>query len=274
MSVPFAELIEQFAQVSLVLGKWIPATVLAAGLTGSLHCTAMCGPLVVAATLPSERDSAGRPRRSGALIAFYQLGRLAGYVSLGAVAGALGAGVFAGVTGTTLSWVSTFVIAAAFGVLAWKAWRGEPPHLLPASLSASPLRKILGAKSLPPSARAASVGALSALLPCGWLHSFVLAAATTRSAAAGAVLMAVFWTGTLPALSIAPLVIRKLLDPLRRVAPRASAVLLLLAALASIGLQWAPLALARSQIAAGAAQGEPVTGEASCHPGGAGAGDS
>jgi len=266
LSVLSTELTQQLAQASLSLGKWIPVTVLAAGVMGSLHCTAMCGPLVLAATMPSEAGAAGGPRKSGGLlIAAYQLGRLAGYAALGAVAGTLGAGIFSGIAGTTLSWVSTALIALTFGVLAWKAWRGEPPHLLPASLSQGPLRRILGARSLPPFARAGGVGLLSALLPCGWLHSFVLAAATMRSPQAGAVLMAVFWTGTLPALSLAPLLIRKLLNPLRQTAPRASALLLLLAALASIGLQWAPRAITQARLAAGAPQGQPIPGDPSCH---------
>lgn len=274
MSALSTELTQQLAQFSLLLGKWIPLTVFVAGILGSLHCTAMCGPLVLAATIPSPSPSdsgaAGQvPKGAGStnagLIAAYQSGRLLGYSVLGALAGSLGAGVFSGMAGTALSWISTALIAVAFGLLAWKAWRGEPPHLLPATLSQGPLRRLLGARTLPPFARAGGVGLLSALLPCGWLHSFVLAAATTRSPQAGAVLMGVFWTGTLPALSLAPLLIRKLLNPLRRTAPRASAVLLLLAALASIGLQWAPRAIQQARLSSGAPQGQPIPGDPSCH---------
>src|SRR5690606_10362020 len=52
----------------------------------------------------------------------------------------------------------------------------------------------------PPAARATALGLLSALLPCGWLYAFVLGAAATGSALAGALVLLTFWSGTVPIL--------------------------------------------------------------------------
>lgn len=48
--------------------------------------------------------------------------------------------------------------------------------------------------------RAASIGLLTTLLPCGWLYAFVVTAAGTADPVMGGVTMAVFWVGTLPML--------------------------------------------------------------------------
>ena len=56
----------------------------ALGLVGSLHCLLMCGPLVLAYSMPM----AGLPMRGHAIAhAGYNLGRLATYAALGALAG-------------------------------------------------------------------------------------------------------------------------------------------------------------------------------------------
>lgn len=53
------------------------------------------------------------------------------------------------------------------------------------------------------------VGFLTALLPCGWLYTYVIASAVTKSPWSGALTMGLFWLGGLPALSAAPALIRK-----------------------------------------------------------------
>ncbi|MEY4918288.1 MAG: hypothetical protein RL616_2201, partial [Verrucomicrobiota bacterium] len=59
------------------------------GLLGSLHCAAMCGPLMLA--LPVPPGGAGR-FVAGRLI--YQLGRITTYALLGVVAGLVGKSIF------------------------------------------------------------------------------------------------------------------------------------------------------------------------------------
>ena len=57
------------------------------GLVGSLHCLQMCGPIVLAYSLPLDRARAGRAHLQ------YNAGRILTYVALGAVAGAAGRGI-------------------------------------------------------------------------------------------------------------------------------------------------------------------------------------
>ena len=62
---------------------------LALGLLGSLHCAAMCGPLMLALPIPP-----GRPSRFVAGRIIYQLGRVATYTLLGVVAGLIGKSIY------------------------------------------------------------------------------------------------------------------------------------------------------------------------------------
>src|SRR5690349_806254 len=64
----------------------IAASVVAAAVVGSLHCTSMCGSLVAFSTGGTEKEPARRAIALGA----YNLARGLGYVLLGTVAGALG----------------------------------------------------------------------------------------------------------------------------------------------------------------------------------------
>ncbi|MCA9238825.1 MAG: sulfite exporter TauE/SafE family protein, partial [Planctomycetales bacterium] len=56
------------------------------------------------------------------------------------------------------------------------------------------------ALTLPPVRRALMIGLLTTLLPCGWLYAFAITAAGTGAPHLGALVMAVFWVGTLPVL--------------------------------------------------------------------------
>lgn len=203
----------------------IPFAIVAASLAGSLHCVSMCGPLVTA--------SASRPRE----IASYHLGRLISYAGLGALAGAAGEKVLSDAASPWISLVSAALIAAALISLGIRSWKGRGLHVpLPRGLVALH-QKLWRATAPSPSVQAGTAGLLSVFLPCGWLHVFTLAAVTTHSAAQGGALLALFWLGTVPALSFAPWGFRKVLQPLARKAPRFSAVLLISAGLATVGFR-------------------------------------
>ena len=57
------------------------------GLVSSLHCVQMCGPIVLAFSLPLSRSQALRAQLH------YNAGRILTYAALGALAGALGGGI-------------------------------------------------------------------------------------------------------------------------------------------------------------------------------------
>jgi sulfite exporter TauE/SafE len=197
----------------------IPFAVLGASLLGSGHCVAMCGGLVM--TVARE------PRA----ILRYHLGRLVGYCGLGAIAGFLGEVVLQSSSYALVPWVSTAVLAFGFVFLGVRLWCGKSLHLfrLPRSL----WQKLAGLG-------AGITGFLSAFLPCGWLHAFVLGAVSTRSAALGAVYLFVFWLGTLPALSLAPFAARKVFQPMVKRVPRLSAVILIAIGIVSLGIKAMP----------------------------------
>lgn len=208
---------------SVDMGHFIPFAVLGASLLGSTHCIGMCGGLAI---------SAGRDARS---VTLYHVGRLVAYLWLGLMGGTLGAATLASSSFTLVSWASSILLAMGFIALGINLWRGKGAHLF--TLPASWLKIIHGATGGNPF----SIGAFSALLPCGWLHGFVLAAISTQSPIKGALVLGLFWLGTVPALSFSPWIVRRILKPLSLRLPKATAVLLISAGIASLGLRARPL---------------------------------
>lgn len=216
---------------ALVLGVFVSS------LLGSLHCAGMCGPLVAAYAGMPGADAPWR-RRAIAHGA-YSAGRLAAYAALGAFAGAFGSlidrtAAWAGIT-RAAAIVSGAVIAlwglhAFLTAIGARVGRLEPPAIF---------RRLLGramgtAAGRPPLARAAILGIGTALLPCGWLYAFVATAAGTASAFLGALVMAVFWAGTLPAMLAFGEAVRALSGPLRRHVPAVCALVLVVLGLLTV----------------------------------------
>lgn len=207
---------------------WIPTAVVAASLLGSGHCVGMCGGLVLACAR-TKRD----------WVAF-QLGRLSGYLALGALAGTLGSYFFSENRETTtwidrLSWVAALGLSWAFVIMGVRIWRGRPIHfaVVPKSILSFWYNKY--------ARRPAFAGLLTSLLPCGWLHSFVLGAVAARSIWGGAGFLFAFWLGTLPALSLSPWLVRRVARPLVHRSPRLAALLLIGIGLLSLGSRIRPM---------------------------------
>lgn len=217
----------------------VPITVLSASFLGSLHCVSMCGGLVLAAA----------PTKLSAF--FYQLGRLLGYASLGAIAGLFGQRYLAAsMYGSVIPIIAALAIGVTFiflGISHLIHINGSSQLRMPAWLTtwyAKISRKLLANPDDSSRALAAKgfvVGTLSVFLPCGWLYSFVLAAVSTGSLVAGISTLSLFWLGTLPALSIAPLTIRKVLRPVGRAIPGVVGIAFITAGIATLTLKVAPL---------------------------------
>ena len=202
-------------------------TVFIASLLGSLHCVGMCGPFV--AFYSGADGSRGFCRLLSHSV--YSGGRLLSYVVLGLAAGAVGAaldlaGSLAGLQ--RIAAVAAGVVMVGWGVLALLRIGGARlfRHTGNGRLASFVRRGFgfVGAK--PPLVRAAAVGLLSGLLPCGWLWAFLVTAAGTGSAVGGAAVMTVFWAGTVPALLAVGFGAQLLSAPLRRHVPAMTAVLL------------------------------------------------
>lgn len=206
-----------------------PAAVLLASLAGSLHCAGMCGPIALGVTPRPETQIA------------YHVARGLSYVLLGAIAGAVGSVFFVG------KWTAWFAVLSLVAYFAWSAYcvvRGRrEPVLFPAAwtkLVDKPLGHFFPKASRQWTA-AFATGALTAFLPCGWLHLFLASAVATGSAARGAFLMAVFWVGTVPALVGGRWLFGKLVAPAARRRPVLVGALLILAALSVLTVRGAHL---------------------------------
>ncbi len=211
-------------------------TVFVSSVLGSLHCAGMCGGLVAVYAGGPASDAAAKRWTAHAA---YSLARLAAYAALGAGAGALGgavdlAGAWAGLERAAAVTSGVLIVAwGLHGFLQARGWR-VPAVPAPAFLRRAALRAASAIGGRPPVARGAILGLASAALPCGWLYAFVVTAAGTGSASKGALLMAAFWSGTLPAMLSVGEAVRALAGPLRRHVPAACALVLMVVGLVAV----------------------------------------
>jgi uncharacterized protein len=168
-----------------------------AGLAGGfLHCAAMCGPFVMAQTLSRMGD--GPVRLAGAALAPYHLGRFVSYTALGAALGGLG-GALAAVPGLRLA--IPILLAAAGAMFALQAL-GKAFGTQSGSLAAWLGRAVRPLLETPGPARGFALGVALGFLPCGFLYAALAAAAGSGGAFDGAIAMAGFVLGTMPALLV------------------------------------------------------------------------
>jgi hypothetical protein len=212
----------------------LAGTVLASSLLGSAHCAGMCGGLALVA-VGSDRQSA-LARQVG-----YHGARLLSYAFVGSLAGLAGqvvddAGILVGVQ--RIAAVAAGVLIAAFGVVAIARAFGArvPTAGAPRPLVVVAQRVHARALRLPPSWRGVPIGLATPLLPCGWLYAFVAIAAASASMETGALVMAAFWLGTVPAVALAASGARLAFARLGRWAPIAVGVAMIAVGLhAAIG---------------------------------------
>ena len=174
---------------------------LTAGVLGSGHCAVMCGPL---ASVSLDRDPGQRGRRARA----WQAGRLLAYAALGAVLGTFGRGVARGLAstaGAALPWI----MVAGLVLMAFEVGKRLPR--LPGLARISRALFQIGEK-LTPVGGAALRGAATAFLPCGLLYGAFIMAVGAGSAAGGALTMAAFGAGGIPALALVQAQSRRLAE--------------------------------------------------------------
>lgn len=171
------------------------------GLLGAVHCVGMCGGIAGVLSIGTERLSASRRLlRTFA----YNIGRIASYAAAGAVAGSAG-GTLAGLMPEDAARPLAMSISAAFAILlalylvgygsllvhlerlGGKLWR----HLKPFG------QRLIPARS---AKQCFGLGLVWGWLPCGLVYTALAWALVSGSAGRGALLMAGFGLGTLPAL--------------------------------------------------------------------------
>jgi len=186
------------------------------GVLVSLHCVGMCGGFVALVSMSPSLSPSGPLGTTGtAATASWQrvilpqqlvfnAGRIASYTLLGAMAGTLGS--FADLFSKTGRIQASLMVGA--GVLmigTGLALAGLMQHWSPfKSKVATPqpwlARGFEHVTRLPRPARALPLGALLGFLPCGLIYAMLGKAASSGSAASGALVMLAFGMGTVPAL--------------------------------------------------------------------------
>jgi hypothetical protein len=196
------------------------------GFLGSTHCVGMCGPIVVAYSLPLAASGA---TRTGLVLAHlaYNAGRITTYTALGAVAGAAGhalrlVGRLAGAENVAA------IVAGALLILTGVTFLG----LLPLSaMSRFDSMRVLGRMHggisrllMAPTRRSKfMLGLALGFLPCGFLYAGLLKAIETGTPLAGAGTMLAFGTGTACAMIATGMFSSALAAPLRRWGNRVAA---------------------------------------------------
>lgn len=182
------------------------AAALLLGAAGSVHCIAMCGPLVLAV----------RAARDGRGVALYHGARVSVYGALGLLAGMAGHAVSAAGLGRALSVAGGLALLA----LALRRFGVGTGAAVGAGTAAARwiARAMHGARARTagrPGAAAIAAGALNAFLPCGLVYAALAAAAATATLAGASVFMLAFGLGTIPALAALPLLARTMPQAVR-----------------------------------------------------------
>lgn len=161
------------------------------GFLGSLHCVGMCGPIALALPI-------GQMRPASRLMSvwLYNNGRVLTYSLLGALLGFLGMGIALAGYQQILSIVLGTVLL--FGLLLPKIFRKPGKSLITWSLR---FKSLFGRWMQKKGPQALFItGMLNGLLPCGMIYIALAGATASGETIKGALFMAVFGLGTLPAM--------------------------------------------------------------------------
>ena len=235
--------------------------ILLASLVGSTHCVGMCGAFVTLAVGAPDARAVSAWRLQSA----YHLGRLTTYTSVVALAGLIGSSIdlsamLVGVQNLALMVSASLVgLFASFRLLALAGVR-LPRHVFPAAWTRLVEHGHRAAWTLTPVPRAAAIGALTTLLPCGWLYAFVAIALGMGGPAPAALVMVAFWIGTVPLLAAVGMGARKLVARPGSFIPVATTVVLLLISAATLAGRGRILGLTLPGVSSNLA-GAPI-----CHP--------
>jgi sulfite exporter TauE/SafE len=178
------------------------AAAFAAGIAGSVHCVAMCGGISGALGLRAQRLGAGAGQaRLQALC--YQIGRIASYAAAGAICGAFGGalGALLDLQGIAVGMrfaAGLLLIALSLRVLL--GWHLLDPLERAGGRLWSLIAPLARARAFSGTAGSLLLGMLWGWMPCGLIYSMLLFAALAGGAVPGAVTMALFGLGTLPAM--------------------------------------------------------------------------
>jgi sulfite exporter TauE/SafE len=162
------------------------------GITGSLHCAGMCGPL---AALAGHR---GLP--------FYLIGKTSTYLLLGALAGALGESILRFGVGTRALAIAAGVLLLLTGLQSLGILRDSMAGVGIFARGARAMAALAGQGP----AGSLVLGTANGFLPCAMTYAFVALAAATASPIQGAATMLVLGIATALPLALSTLAVRGL----------------------------------------------------------------
>lgn len=166
-------------------------TLLGTAFLGSWHCAAMCGP--IAASLTQRKN-----------LYPYHLGRGCAYLILGALAGSIGSSILASHI-LPLKWIAAVLLSSVFIGQLFQ-WKSANVLIGTSKIYASIAKRRPNAFGL---------GFTTILLPCGWLWTFVAAAAATGSSFAAILVMSILWLSSLAPLTFVQMYFRSSLKNAR-----------------------------------------------------------
>lgn len=181
-----------------------------AGLAGSLHCVGMCGAFATSCSQSKEH------------LFSYHLGKMTSYALLGGAVGLIGSS-FTYLTDDPYMKVIPSILMGLFfifiGIKSLKRKRVSIP--LPQKIQRKAQGLMVESYSMRQGTpRSFSLGFLSALLPCGLLYGVLFSFAVLQNPFSGAIGMLSFGLGTIPALTIAPTLLTKIIKPLKEEWPK------------------------------------------------------
>lgn len=210
------------------LRSFLPWTSLIIGIGGSLHCVGMCGGLVTSCC-HNNKD-----------IVLYQIGRLGGYLLLGLLAGIFGSYLKVILNGTFLTYAPSILVGSLFIYWGIQNYRGIESIKSNNNFLSTTYQKIWKKfvfKNVSVS-KSFITGFISLLLPCGLLYGVILATIAIQDKSLAILSVLFFWIGTLPAMMLAPGIVKKFLNPLKLHKPKIYAISLMLIGLITIGYRF------------------------------------
>lgn len=208
------------------------------GFIGSFHCVGMCGPIALA--IPRRK-----PGKASALIdnLLYNGGRIITYSFIGLLLGMLGRGLrIAGLQENLSLYIGGAILIYILIPTSIKRKAETMPMISGALLK---LKKRLGLLLRPKSAFGlVSLGMINGLLPCGLVYMGLAGSVALSTALDGALFMAFFGLGTIPAMTaifmsgeLVTLDIRKKINKMIPIAIASIAILMMLRGM-SLGIPY------------------------------------
>ena len=203
------------------------------GFLGSLHCVGMCGGLIGALTM-------GRLNLWQAGIFIYQLGRIFTYAMLGLTVGLIGMGldeiggdllqrILAVVAGLFMIGFGLNMTGFFQKVFQTIRWPNPLRRLSSAAINFLKISKHTQALIKKPNLfKWFTVGIINGLLPCGLVYAALAMALASEYTSTAVYIMIFFGLGTIPAMTVAPAILRSMSPAIRGNLLRGAGILLIL----------------------------------------------